>query len=216
MLTDSLIRCVVFDFANTLSFTPYFWPLGEEFLTVVTEAIFTGENKALWAGPWCRGELSSEDIANYLSGLTGVPTKRILMALDEGCSNLQLNPAIWRFAKSQRAQGRHSVLATVNMDVFTRVVAPAHGFDRVFDVVVNSADFGTEDKNALCDIAFSRLEGCTFQNSLMIDDSARVTEAFRNRGGIAYQYTSDEAFAEWVDGDGDTQPPPCGWEGGAQ
>jgi len=44
------------------------------------------------------------------------------------------------------------------MDAFTRVVVPAHGFERVFDVVVNSADYGTEDKNALCEIAFGQLD----------------------------------------------------------
>lgn len=195
---DDLIRCVVFDFANTLSFTPYFWPLGSEFLAVVNEAIFTGENKALWAGPWCRGELSAEDIAEHLSGLTRIPTRRILEGLNKGCSKLQLNPAIWRFAQAQRAQGRHSVLATINMDVFTHIVVPAHGIDRVFDEVVNSADYGTEDKITLCEIAFGRLENCTFQNSLVIDDSAGVIDAFRKRGSFAYQYTCDEAFAKWA------------------
>lgn len=192
------IHCIIFDFANTLSHTPYFWPLGSEFETVVTQAIFTGENKTRWASPWCCGTVSSADIAEYLSGLTGITPERILSALDEGCAHLQLNPAIWRFAQAQRAQGRRTVLATVNMDVFTRVVAPAHGFDRVFDVVVNSADYGTEDKNALCEIAFGQLDDCTFENSLIIDDMHKYLDAFRARGGMAYRYTTDEAFAGWA------------------
>jgi hypothetical protein len=192
------IRCVVFDFANTLSFTPYFWPLGPEFLAVVTEALFIGANKERWAMPWCLGDISSGDVADYLSGLTGLSAERILQGLDEGCASLQLNPELWRFAQSQRALGRHTVLATVNMDVFTRVVVPAHGFNEVFDVVVNSSDYGTEDKNALCEIAFSRLHGCTFENSLLIDDSTTFVDAFEARDGHAYHYTTDEAFAEWL------------------
>lgn len=192
------IRCIIFDFADTLSFTPYFWPLGSRFLTIVTEAIFTGANKASWANPWCCGKLSSEDIAEYLSQLSGLTTKRILEGLNEGCSNLQLNSAIWHFAQAQRAQEKYTVLATVNVDVFTRIVVPAHGFDKVFDVVVNSADYGTEDKNTLCEIAFSQLDGCTFENSLLIDDSTKATDAFRKRGGMVYKYTCDEAFVRWV------------------
>lgn len=191
------IRCIVFDFANTLCSENYFAPLGDEFQAVVKAAIFTGENKTRWASPWCCNALSSADIAEYLGGLTGITTERILAALDEGCTNLRLNPHIWRFAQAQRALGRRTVLATVNMDVFTRVVVPAHGLDRVFDIVVNSADHGTEDKNALCEIAFAQLEGCNFENSLLIDDWPTVIEAFRARGGMTYQYTTDEAFAEW-------------------
>jgi FMN phosphatase YigB (HAD superfamily) len=201
-LTDSAIHCIIFDFADTLSPTPYFWPLGEDFCAVVTQAIFAGENTTRWASPWCCGTLSSGDIANYLSGLTEYTPERILAGLDDGCANLQLNPAIWRFAQAQRAQGRRTVLATVNMDVFTRVVVPAHGFDQVFDVVVNSADYGTEDKNALCEIAFSQLDDCTFENSLLIDDRQKYLDAFRARGGMACRYTTDEAFAEWAQGSG--------------
>ena len=192
-------RCVIFDFANTLSHTPYFWPLGPEFLTIVTEGIFAGDNKALWASPWCRGEISSEDIAKRLSGLSGLTPQRILKGLNEGCANLQLNPAVWRFAQAQRSQGRHAVLATVNMDVFTRIVAPAHGFNRVVDLVVNSSDHGTDDKMTLCEIALRQLDGCTFEDSLLIDDSAGATDAFRERGGTVYHYTSDEAFAKWLE-----------------
>lgn len=192
------LRCIIFDFAGTLSPTPYFWPLGEEFCAVVTQAIFTGVNKTLWASPWCCGTLSSADIADYLSGLTGLAPERILTSLDEGCANLQLNQAIWRFAQAQRAQGRRTVLATVNMDVFTRAVAPAHGFDLVFDVVVNSSDYGTENKNALCEIAFQQLGDCSFENSLLIDDMPKYLNAFRVRGGMSYRYTTDEAFMEWA------------------
>lgn len=189
--------CIVFDFADTLCSDLYFSRLGIEFDELVTTAIFTGENVARWASPWCCGMRSSADIAIYLSGLSGITPERILSALDKGCANLQMNPNIWRFAQAQRAHGRRTVLATVNMDVFTRIIVPAHGFEKVFDVVVNSADYGTCDKNVLCEIAFSRLDGCNFENSLLIDDRTKYLDAFRTCGGMTDQYTTDEAFAVW-------------------
>lgn len=195
-LASPEIACVIIDFANTLSNSAYFWPLGAEFCSIVTERIFTGDNKALWASPWCCGRISSEEVADHLATVSGLTRAEVLQGLNDGCANMKLNPVIWGFAQAQRSQGRRTVLATVNMDVFTRIVAPAHGFDIVFDVIVSSADYGTEDKNELCEIAFSQLEGCTFGNSLLIDDSAKVVEAFRKRGGRAYHYTSDEALAE--------------------
>jgi len=189
------VRCVVFDFADTLSSEPYFARLGPEFCSVVTEAIFTGENKIKWATPWTSGTLSSQDICEYLSDLTGITHEKILRALREGCSNLKLNPAIWQFAQSQKHEGRKTALATINMDVFTEVVVPCHGFDKVFDVVVSSSDYGLNTKIELCEIVFSKLDGYTYENSLLIDDSPKSVEPFRCRGGLAYQYTTDEAFA---------------------
>ena len=183
--------------SGTLSPYPYFGLLGKEFEDIVTKAIFSGENVARWAGPWCCGMLSSADIADYLSGLSGVTPERILAALDEGCANLSLNPAIWCFARAQRAEGRQTVLATVNMDVFTRIISPAYGFDQFFDAVVNSADYGTCDKNALCEIAFEKLDGCSFENSLLIDDMPNYLDAFQAHGGMIYQYSTDAEFVEW-------------------
>jgi len=191
------IRSTIFDFAGTISATPYFWPLGAEFCNIVTEAIFTGEQKTRWATPWCCGKISSLEIADYLAGLSGVSVAHILTALEEGCTQMQLAPHLWRFAQAQRHAGRQAALVTVNMDVFTRLVVPAHGFSKVFDTIVNSADVGTEDKMALCDIALSRMQCSSFETSLLIDDSAEVAAAFRLRGGKAYQFVTDVAFAEW-------------------
>jgi len=191
-------RCIIIDFANTLCSELYFAPLGEDFQAVVRAAIFSEENKERWATPWCCGRLSSEDIATHLAGLTGITPDCIISALAEGCAKMHFNPAVWRFAQAQRELGRSTVLATVNMDIFTRVVVPAHGLDRVFDVVVNSSDYGTDDKNALCEIALAQLDGCTFANSLLIDDSVAAIAAFRSAGGMAYQYTTDAAFAAWA------------------
>jgi len=194
---SNFIRCILFDFADTLCSELYFTQLGPEFQSLATEAIFAGRNKSRWSVPWCRGTLTSKDIAEHLSQLTEINPKRIPASLDEKCSHLEFNPNIWRFAQRQRAQGRHTAIVSINFDVFSRVVVSAHKFDRIFDVVVNSADYGVDDKIVLCAIAFSRLEGCTFDNSLLIDDQIKNVEAFRKRGGMAHQYTNDDKFLEW-------------------
>jgi 8-oxo-dGTP pyrophosphatase MutT (NUDIX family)/FMN phosphatase YigB (HAD superfamily) len=191
------IHCIVFDFGGTLSSHPYFYALGPEFLRVVNTCIW-GDGEAEWCDPWVRGEKTSGEIADYLAGLTALPATRILTALDDGCARLPLHPAIWRFAQAQRAQGRHTALVTLNMDVFTRVIAPSWGFDQVFDVVINSSDYRTGNKMQLWEMAFSRLDGCTFANSLLIDDKLKHVESFRAHGGLAYRYTTDEAFARWA------------------
>lgn len=190
------ISSIVFDFGGTLSSQSYFHVLGLEFCRVVDVCIW-GEGEADWCDPWVRGEKTSVEIADYLAGLTGIDTARILAALDAGCARLALHPAIWRFAQAQQAQGRQTALVTLNMDVFSRVIAPSLGFYKVFDVVINSSDYRTDDKVRLWELAFAQLDGCTFANSLLIDDKQKYVERFQACGGQAYQYTTDAAFAKW-------------------
>jgi FMN phosphatase YigB (HAD superfamily) len=195
-MRERQIRCIVFDFAATLCSELYFLPLGTEFLNIVQEEIFKRGNEQ-WVDPWIRGELNSTDIADYLSTLTDIPAEHILSGLDEGCAQLNMNPAIWLFAQVQRKLGRQTALVTLNMDVFSRVIVPAFGFDQIFDIVVNSADYREDNKIKLWEIAFTQLEGCSFENSLLIDDGIKNIANFRAHGGMAYQYTSDDAFIEW-------------------
>lgn len=192
------VRCVLFDFADTLCHTPYFWTLGPEFTSTVTEAIFTGENKRLWAGPWCQGQISSGDIAAYLSELSGISPALIMDELFRGCSCLRMNPSVLRFAQDLKLHGKKIALVTINMDVFSMVVSPTHGLDDLFDVVINSSDYGVDDKHSLCTLAFERLGDCSFPQGLLIDDSIKAIESFRESGGLAYQYTDENAFSEWV------------------
>ena len=139
---------------------------------------------------------SREEIADT-AARTGVTAAALLAQLELGCARLPLHPEIWRFAQAQRALGRQTALVTVNVDIFSRVIAPALQLSQVFDVVVNSADVHELDKIALCEIAFRRLDGCAFHNSLLIDDTPHNVAAFRARGGMAYQFTTDAAFAAW-------------------
>ena len=201
-IRSQLINCIVFDFAWTLCSDPYFLPLGPVFLEIVSERIF-GQGSEQWADPWMRGEISSHEVAAYLSGLSGLTKEAILDGLHDGCRTLRFNPAVWEFAKAQKRAGRKTVLATANVDVFTEVVVPSHSLASIFDVIVNTSDFGTLKKEVLWQEAFRRLgNGVTFSNSLLIDDSPRMTSMFMEMGGAAHQYTNDSEFHDWLGGNG--------------
>lgn len=198
MIEPRRIKSVVFDFAGTLCSEPYFTPLGQDSLKAIGQLVF-GDNSLQWADPWMKGDISSQDIAQYLSRSLPEIQDRILSALREGCSALNFNSAVYNFAVAQRQAGRKTALVTANMDVFTEVVVPARGLDRVFDVVLNTADHHTLDKSILWRRAFSILgSGRSFSSALLIDDSPRMIAMFRSLGGFAYQYEGDEAFHDWI------------------
>ncbi len=193
------IKCVVFDFGFTLSPDHYFKiaPAGfPQWHEVIQEHIFRDESLTI---PWMKGELTSRDIAGVIGRHIPMNVDTILATMEKGCEHLSLNLAVWNFAVMQKIEGRKVALVTANMDVFTKVVAPAHKLDRYFDVIVNSADEHEIRKEFLWPLAFERLgEGIGFANSLLIEDGESEPERFRKLGGYAYQYSGEKDFSKWV------------------
>ena len=197
MIDPEQINSVIFDFDGTLCSGRYFELLGSDALALIGELVF-GDNSDRWADPWMRGELTCHDIVFYLSEHLAVPEAEILSALYRGCADMTLNPNLHAFALRQGEAGRKTALVTANMDVFTEIVAPAHGLDRLFDLVLNSADHGTLDKRSLWDKAFEAFgPEHAYATSLLIEDNPGMVALFESQGGIAYRYEGDAAFQVW-------------------
>jgi FMN phosphatase YigB (HAD superfamily) len=193
------IKCVVFDFGFTLSPDYYFQispPNVPEWHQVFQEHIFRDPAITI---PWMKGEITSRDVAMVIGRYIPLDTETILSTMDAGCKELSFNPAVWLFALMQKLAGRKIALVTVNMDVFTRVVVPAHKLARIFDVIVNSADVGEIRKEVLWPRAFEQLDnGIGYGNSLLIEDGVAEPAKFRLLGGYAHQYVNEKSFSKWV------------------
>jgi hypothetical protein len=144
--------------------------------------------------------LTTLDIAGVLSKHIPLDVPTIAETMERGCQNLKVNQAVWDFAVAQKVAGRKTALVTGNMDVFTKVVVPAHGLDQLFDVILNTSDFHEIRKEILWPIAFERLGGgIGYANSLLIEDGETQPALFRAQGGYAYQYKNDVMFLDWLD-----------------
>jgi hypothetical protein len=194
------IKCVVFDSGFTLIADYYFKvsPPGiPQWFDIIQRGIF-GDSSIV--DPWMRGELTILDIAGVLSRHIPLDIPTIAATMEIGCRHLNFNQAVWDFAVAQKAAGRKTALVTGNMDVFTKVVVPAHGLDRLFDVILNTSDFHEIRKEILWPIAFERLgDGIGYANSLLIEDGETQPALFRAQGGYAYQYKNDGMFLDWLD-----------------
>jgi phosphoserine phosphatase len=198
MMDPTQINSVIFDFSGTLASGRYFALLGQGSLDIIGDLVF-GKNSTQWADPWMKGELTSDDITSYLAQKLGKPKERIVSALYKGCSTMVFNPAVRCFAAQQRAGVRKTALVTVNMDVFTNIVVPAHRLDRLFDLVLNTSDYRTLDKSKLWRTALCEFgPEYSFASSLLIDDNPRMVSLFRSLGGQAFQYEGDESFQMWL------------------
>ncbi|MHC5061464.1 MAG: hypothetical protein ACYTFK_10335 [Planctomycetota bacterium] len=193
------IKCIVFDFANTLYSGLYFnvSPCGcENWRSLFNTHIFDKneiEPKVM------NGELGTEDVAGIISGHVDLDTEKVIKLMEKGCKDLEFNQAVLDFAVQQKNKGTRIALVSINMDVFTKTVVPDHGLENIFDVIVNSFDYKEVKKEILWNIAFHKLgSGITFSNSLLIDDGIDNVNLFEKLGGYAYQYRDDEAFSEWL------------------
>lgn len=202
-LDPKKIKCIVFDFANTLYSGVYFnlAPCGcqnwrELFDTYVFDGGATESNVM-------NGQLGTEGIAEIISEHVGLDAESAMKLMHQGCKNLEFNPAIFDFAIEQNNKGTTTALVTINMDVFTTTVVSAHGLGNIFDVIVNSFDHKETRKNILWDVAFSKLNSAvTFSNSLLVDDRPDNVSLFKELGGHAYQYQDDKSFLEWLNSTG--------------
>lgn len=200
LLNPADITCIVFDFGFTLSSDLYFKLAPPEYphwQQTIQEHIFSD---AGLVDRWMAGSVTLPDIATQLAPIVGMGVPRILHFLEQGCTHLDFNPAVWDFALRQRAQGRKTAIVTGNMDVFTQVVVPAHKLADQFDVIINSFDHQEINKSILWPKAFEALgPGIDYRHSLLIEDGEKNVAKFRAHGGHAYHYEDDARFLSWLD-----------------
>jgi FMN phosphatase YigB (HAD superfamily) len=126
-----------------------------------------------------RGRYCAEQVAEIFALAVGVPTSELLAELQAGCECMEIDPALLAAIGQLRASGTKVVLATDNMDSFTRWTVPALGLERHFDGILNSFDLGglKEDRDAAGHSPFFSLcldSGIYRPPYLLIDDSPGV------------------------------------------
>ena len=186
---------MIIDFGFTLSSDYYFRELGLQYTDRIAQFVFSRDSEI--GRRWMGGLISSHEVSKRLSDCLGLSADEIHSALARGCSRTSFNQSVWNFARTQRADGGKLALVTGDVDIVGEIIVPSHGLDREFDSIVSSSDFGVElpSKQPLWDAAFDALgPEFGYANSLLIEDTRREVELFRDLSGTAYQYRNDQEF----------------------
>lgn len=89
--------------------------------------------------PWMKGEYRSEDILFLVSKETKTDFKTILKEFITGCERMEYSsPNIPNLVKNLRDKSVAVIIATNNMDSFTRWTVPYMKLDTLFDEILNS------------------------------------------------------------------------------
>lgn len=139
---------------------------------------------------WMRNQVNSQIINELIAKKTGIDYELLNKLFRQSIIQLELDQEIISLAKSMKLAGNKIGLVTDNMDIFTEITVPHHQLDSIFDVIINSADYGIlkkEENGRLFDIALNVL-GNKIENSLMIDDCESTIDLFKQKGGHGFHY----------------------------
>jgi FMN phosphatase YigB (HAD superfamily) len=90
---------------------------------------------------WMRGKYNTEQIIDFLATTTHQDYQLLLSEFIKSCQEMKYSTSqIPLLVKRLRAKGVKVIIATDNMDSFTRWTVPALQLDKVFDDVLNSYD----------------------------------------------------------------------------
>ncbi|MFN2133294.1 MAG: hypothetical protein ACK2VD_22400 [Anaerolineae bacterium] len=189
---------IVVDYGMTLSSALYFRqapPGCPQWAEVMEKAIFESE----WSDRWMAGEVSAHETATYLAQWLTLSPAGIEAHMRAGCQGLALNQGVVAFVRKQRALGRKTALVTANIDLFTEVIVPDQGLAALFDVIVNSYEYGTTDKAQLWPAAFQQLgSDYGYSTSFLLEDSVQNVAQFITLGGQAHCYVGDDELGAWL------------------
>lgn len=192
MASSPYVRCLLWDFGNTLCDELSLWRMSPEWLEVYHS--FDDEDGI--GSAWSLGDLDIHEVVAKLAQRMTLSEAEIRAHLSR-IDLFEFFPFTYAFFRARRLP---QAIVTVNPSVF-REMAQKLGFDEVTDTIVVSGEERTIDKGALCQVAIQRMPiACTNEQALLIDDKQSNLDAWAGRGGIGYLYTTDAAFRRDVAG----------------
>ena len=143
------IRCLLWDFGDTLCDERFIWSSGPEWMEV-----YGSFDEGGLGASWNLGELSTREFASRLSDRMDKSTESIIAHMTERCSRIQFFDKTYAFFKARHLP---QAIVTVNPDLFSEEIVPICGFADDCDAIVTSWQEHTVDKNVLNRLAMGRM-----------------------------------------------------------
>ncbi len=195
-------KTFAFDFDGVLSGDYFYANLKETYPEVhrfIQEKVFSSESGMV--DRWMRGQLTSDQVNEFISKNTEIDFNELSKLFIESVKAMRLESRLISLAEKLKEGSCKIALVTNNMDVFNKITVAHHQLGRIFPVIVNSFDYGVmkhEENGKLFDIAMSQLGNNSYEDALLIDDSAKARNMFEQKGGSTYAYENYPDFINWA------------------
>lgn len=201
MIDSKMTETIFIDWDGTLS-KSRFWEQWRDdtncsrYYQTISDKLFSDDKPTIDA--WMRGELSAEDVCEKLTKVIDLSKDEILEALRVSCESMVVVDSALDKVQHLRQLGKKVIIATDNMDTFSRWTVPALRLDRQFDDIINSASIGSFKKDKTDDGSSLFFRGYLNDGKYtLIDDSpnADVVEDF----GITWLPVDEKTAVDWLD-----------------
>ncbi len=180
------VQCLLWDFGDTLCDELSLWRHGPEWMEVYRSF----DDRDGIGAAWSLGDLDTRQVVAKLAERMTLSEAEIQAHLSR-TDLFEFFPFTYAFFRDRHLP---QAIVTVNPAQF-RELAESLAFDEVADAIVISAEERTIDKGVLCETALRRIPiACPNPRALLIDNKQSNLDAWAERGGIGYLYTTDAAF----------------------
>lgn len=180
------IRCLLWDFGDTLCDERFIWGSNPEWMEIY-ETFDEGLGSS-----WNLGEINTREFANELAKRMDRSVDSMVAHLTERCHHIHFFERTYQFFKARHLP---QAIVTVNPDLFSEIIVPLCEFAADCDAIVTSWEEETIEKNILNRLAIERMGlSCENGEALLIDNKRSNIDAWISIGGAGYHYENDETF----------------------
>lgn len=194
-------KVLFIDWAGTLS-NSRFWerwesdPKHAAKYQLIQNVLFTDAHDLLV--DWMRGYKTVSNIVDYVADVTGLAYDELIAELQYSCEHMALADSnLLDLIQNIRGKGISVVIATDNMDTFSRWTVPALNLENTFDGIILSVDRGAMKADVHSDGTspffnhFFLSTGIKPNETLLLDDSLNNKKV--EKFGIKFLHVSDKS-----------------------
>lgn len=200
-------KVVFIDWNKTLSYSLFWEHLQDKkhpnhrHLSSIEKWLFVDNRDVIY--PWMKGEFSVEDVISKMSRDTGIDSSILLGELRRSCEEMRYSiDNLEDIIRRIQDKGIHVVIATDNMDTFSRFTVPAMRLDTIFDGIINSYEIGClkdddqpENSIQFFDEYLTRHDW-RYADAVLLDDSPDKSGKYKRLGFERVLIDSPESFRE--------------------
>lgn len=203
-------QAVIFDFNGVLCVDRFY----EKKLRSAYDHLYQWIQKTIFTDQallrdWMTGRKSSSSINAMIAEKTNFDFALLHSLFLASVRGMVLDVNILNVVRALKKQDIRLGLVTDNMDVFTKVIVPENNLDKVFKVIINSADEGRlkeDDHGKLFELAWHKLD-THIEQSLLIDDTPSTIALYQLKGGDGHIFTTFSHLENFLYG-GTNRPRP--------
>ena len=193
-------KIILFDFDGVLCHDRFYektlLPKYQETYDWIQENIFSSPELIR---DWMQGKISYQQINQRIADGAKINFKEINDLFLESVRLMNLDQEVLKLSIQLKEKDYRIGVVTDNMDVFSEVTIKNHGLDKMFEIIVNSADtkaLKNDNNGHSFDLVMEQLGEDNYSKAVMIDDSESTIKLFRSKGGHGILFTDIEKLEQ--------------------